>query len=608
MSDQNRLTLLATRAKQLPKTPGVYLMKDKTGKVIYVGKSKALHNRVLQYFTSLDRHTPKTARLVQNIESFDCMYTRTELEALVLENEMIKLYSPRFNIRLKDDKGYAYLKVDVKRAFPRLTMSRTLTPGDGARYFGPFTSTKTVFSLINTVSKIFRLPTCRIEFPCKAGKHRPCLHYHMGQCIGACQGIADEKAYREQIKNALLFLQDGYRTVAKKLTAQMEAAAEALEFEEAARLRDTLQSLEKLGHKQEVVTGHKEACDVFGFSADDTLSVLSVLILRDGKVADTLYFYFGADEILDAETLPAFLLSFYASRPLPRSILLPAMLFSEDSTDEEAFLSEKAGHKVTLKTPKRGELKRLLDLAAENAVRAKTVHHTRESKSEEILAELASLLLLEVLPEHIESYDISNSGADHWRGGMIVIKNGGFSKKDYRSFKIRTDEKSDVAAMEEVLTRRFSHKDDPAFPPLPDLILLDGGSPQLTAAKKAMEKSGVFIPCFGMVKDEHHKTRTLLSENGEIAISQNQRIFTFIYRIQEEVHRYALRQMDSARKAAQTDSSLQKIPGIGKAKAKKLLSHFRTLRALHEANEAQIAAVKGISARDAKSIYSALHT
>ncbi len=593
---------MVDRAKQQPKAPGVYLMKDKTGKVIYVGKSKALHNRLLQYFTALGRHNAKTARLVQKIATFDCMYTRTEMEALVLENEMIKLYSPHFNIRLKDDKGYAYLKVDTKSPFPRLTMSRNRTAGDTSRYFGPFASTKTVYALIHTVSKIFQLPTCRLEFPCAVGKHRPCLHYHMNRCVGVCRGVVSAESYREQIKNALLFLQEGYRGVAKKLTADMNAAAEALEFEEAARLRDTLKALEKLGERQEIVTGKTDATDVFGYASDDTLTVLSVLILRDGRVADSTCFYFGADEILDADAFSSFLLSFYALRQPPRVILLPNELVSEDLSAQENWLSEKAGRKVMIKSAERGEPKRLLALADENAHQAKSVRSARDQKSDEIGIELASLLSLEVVPERIESYDISSSGADHWRGGMIVLENGAFSKKHYRSFKIRTDEKSDVAAMEEVLFRRFSHKDDPSFPPLPDLILLDGGLPQLTAARRAMEKAEIQIPCFGMVKDEHHKTRTLLSTDGEIAIAGKQRIFTFIYRIQEEVHRFALSQMNRARRAGQVDSSLEKIPGIGKVKAKKLLSFFRTLRAIREADEATLASVKGISKNDAKNI------
>ncbi len=609
MIDKPRLSSLVMAAKQLPKTPGVYLMKDKNGKVIYVGKSKSLHHRVLQYFTAPDRHPPKTARLVENIHDFSCIYTHTELESLVLENEMIKLYPPRFNIRLKDDKGYAYLKFDAKEPYPRLVMvrNRSKDPKDAARYFGPFTSTRTVYELIHTVSKIFRLPTCHSVFPRDIGKNRPCLQYHMGQCLGICKGDITPQFYQEQTKNALLFLQKGYKGVFRALKTEMQIASDALEFEKAARLRDTLVALQKLGDKQKIVTGRKEPTDVFGYAADDALTVLSVLMLREGRVVDSACYYFGADEIVDHDAFSSFMISFYSTRQIPKSILLPPVLQLDSEGSEGLWLSEKAGYKVTVKTPQRGEARKMVELANENALRAKTVRNARNRQSEEVLEELAQLLSLEVVPERIEAYDISNSGADHWSAGMIVVEKGAFHKKNYRSFTIRTDEKSDLAAMEEVLSRRFTHLDDPSFPLLPDLILLDGGIAQLAAAAKALAEAGLSIPCFGMVKDEHHKTRTLLSFDGEIAIANQQRIFTFIYKIQEEVHRYALKQMDTKRRAGQLDSSLEKIRGIGKAKAKSLLQHFRTLAAIQAAGIEELSAVKGLSITDAKAIFDTFH-
>jgi len=522
---------LCENAKLLPLKPGVYLHKDKNGKIIYVGKSRALRNRVLSYFQSTEKHTPKTARLVSDIRSFDYIVTNTEQEALILENELIKLHNPKYNIKLKDSKAYPYLKLSTGEEYPSLSMVRRRESGSKnvAMYFGPYSSTKTVYSIIDTANKLFSLPTCKKQFPKDIGKTRPCIYKQMGTCMGVCTGEVSSEEYNEVIEKLILFLKNDFTSVVKEMRKEMEKCAEELDFERAASLRDSISSLEKLKTKQKIVGSPELEADVFGLYADDIITCVAMLVIRAGRICDVCEFTFSQNEIMDGEAFYSFLADLYKGRDMiPKKILIDPVLFCEDNITE-SYLAEYSGHAVHLTSPERGDNLALVKLARDNAREAAEKTINRDRKDSDLLVSVAQTLCLEVVPERIESYDISNSGREHTTAGMIVIENGRFKKSAYRSFNITSTFSDDYGAMREALHRRICRAEEGSdgFLPLPDLFLIDGGVGHVSTVKDVLLEHGLHIPVFGMIKDEYHKTRSLTDGDSIISIANNGAVFRF---------------------------------------------------------------------------------
>jgi len=610
--DKEKIELLLLKARLLPQTPGVYKMIDKNGKVIYVGKSKSLKNRVSQYFQNTDSHNYKTRKMVEKVDTFECVFTDTETEALVLENELIKLFSPKFNIRLKDDKSYPYIKLSTSERYPRLTMVRSLKSirNKNDKYFGPYSSTSSVYKIIDTVNAIFKLPTCKMKFPEDFGKKRPCLNYHINKCMGVCQGTVSQKEYNEVIKSAISFLKHDYENVIDELEKNMLQAAENLNFEQAAFNRDLISSIKNLRQKQKVLFDDRVERDVFGVFSDDISSSVSVNVVREGRIIDSERFLFTGDEIFDEIAFVSFLADYYLKREFcPKEVLIPKEYYSEELEDLRAFFCDRFEKNVKFIYPEKGELKKAVLMACENA-KEYTLHlRNVEETTDEKLVELAQLIGLEVVPEHIEAYDVSNNGSDHVTTGMITIKKGKFSKKDYRLFNIPSCVQDDYFSMSEAMERRVkryieerAEKKVAEKWSLPDLILVDGGKGHVNAARQVLQKFNFEVPVFGMVKDEHHKTRTLVDTDREISIAHNMKIFNFIYGIQEEVHRFTFSSMDKKRRKSVSHLSIEKIKGIGPEKAKSLISAFKSVKALKEADVNEIMKVKGIGKKDAENI------
>ncbi len=603
-SSSDILRALREKANHLPLTPGVYLMKDGSGKIIYVGKSKALKNRVSQYFQEGAVHSRKTALMVSAVRSFEVMHTDTEMEALTLENRLIKLHSPKYNIRLKDGKSYPYIKVTLSDAYPRITVVRKRL-ADKAAYFGPYSGVSTAYAIAATARKCFGIPSCRKTFPNDIGKGRPCLNYQIGLCPGICTGQVTKEQYRETVNELLLFLRGSVSGIEGMLREKMEYAAEHLLFERAASYRDKISALSRLRQKQKIVASPDAEHDVFALYTDDLCSVLTAFYVRGGCVSDSESFRFPAEQIVDGETLCSFLSDLYEKRTyLPAQILLGFDLDPEAEALLAQWLREKAGYRVSISHPVRGDKKALCDLVAENAKKQAEQYRFEKEKDEGTLVRLSSLLALEVVPERIEAYDISNYGAEHITAGKVVLSGTKFEKSAYRVYKIKeTDGQDDYAAMKEAVLRRLSHTEDP----YPDLILLDGGKGHVSVIRRLLREQNVDIPVFGMVKDEYHKTRALVGEEEEISIAAEQSVFLLIYRLQEEVHRFTVSRMTQAKRKTLKASSLEQIRGIGKTKARLLLSHFTTLRAVAQAEESALEGVKGISKADAAAVYAFFH-
>ncbi len=594
---------LLEKANTLPLRPGVYIMNNASGNVIYVGKSRKLKNRVSQYFQNSEKNT-KTATMVRAVKDFDYYVCDTEIEALSLENTLIKQYSPKYNIRLKDAKSYPYIKL-TDEEYPRLVMTRKR--GEEGRYFGPYSGTSTVFSVINTLSAVLGLPACTRKFPRDIGKERPCLYYQMNKCCGVCTGLVPPEEYAQKIKYAADVLRGNTGEVKKSLTETMLAHADAERYEAAARCRDTIQALDRLGQKQKVVAPSDAEFDVIGFYRDELCSCISVFFIRNGAVSDKQEFVFGADRIVDEQNITAFLCEFYQIREyIPKQILLSFSLEEEDNSLITEYLTALAGRKVIVRTPERGDNKTLCEMVRDNAAERAKNYRNEAEKDEKILLRLAELLSLETYPERIEAYDISNLGQEHITAGMIVTEGTKFKKSDYRSFKIGTvkDGTDDYASMREALSRRLSHLQDESgsFSELPDLILLDGGRGHVSTVRQLLREMSLDIPVFGMVKDDFHKTRALCTDEEEISIAKEQALFVFIYKIQEEVHRFTVSKMSGAKRKTLTKSALTKIEGIGDSKAKLLLKQFGGFGGVKKATVEELAAVKGIGQKDAEKI------
>ena len=587
MAKQNlvrNIDSLRSKAAALPHSPGVYIMRGADGNVIYVGKSRSLRDRVSQYFHG--SHDIKTQRMADSVYDFEFIVCSTEMEALTLENRLIKHHTPKYNMKLKDAKSYPYIRLNVKSDYPKISMTRTRL-ADGALYFGPYSSTQTVYSVIASLEKTLGIPSCKKKFPADIGKSRPCVNYQIGRCVGLCTGNISKEEYKEIIATAADILRGGTSGAIKALTEEKQTAVSSPDVE----------------------------CDVFGFCpANNTRSghdSISVFYIRSGYVSDRDHFLFDDSAIVDGEDespVMSFLTRLYTSREyIPREILLSFELSDSDSELLSDFLSEKAGRKVHVKTPKRGASKSICDLATEDARLHAENKVSKHKATEKMLSRLAEMLSLEVFPERIEAFDISNLGSEHITAGMVAAVDGKLVKSEYRSYSIRSiTAPDDYSAMKEAVLRRMAHAGetlaDGSRAPSPDLLLIDGGIGHVNVVEEALAEGNYYVPVFGMVKDDRHKTRTLVSSSGEIDISKQTDIFRFIYSIQEEVHRYTVGRMTNAKRKTLKRSTLENIDGIGPAKAKKLLRHFGSMTAVKNATADKLKTVGGITEKDANNI------
>lgn len=600
---------LRKKSMRLPLTPGVYLMKNKQGTIIYVGKAKALKNRVSQYFGSHRNHGVKVIRMVENVADFDYILCDSEFEALVLECSLIKQYSPKYNILLKDDKGYSYIRISGD-GWPMISAALQKND-DGATYIGPYTSHFTVQNSVDEALKIYRLPQCGKTFPKDIGKGRPCLNYFIKQCSAPCAGKITESEYREAVSEALHFLKGGTANALQDLQKRMEEAAENLEFEKAARLRDRIQAIKKSADKQKVYSASVEEQDVFAIVCEKEKSCLNVLRFGDGRLRESEFFILDTPENIP-ECRTELVRSFYSmNRQVPPRISLDGEM--EDMELMGQWLSEKAGRKVTIAVPQRGEQVQLVEMCRKNATEKLMQTSGKVNRQATALRELASLLGLHSIPEYIESYDISHTAGSDNVAGMVVFRDGVPFKSAYKRFSIKGfSGQDDYASMAEVLHRRFTHyleeKDSgEGFGRLPDLILLDGGQGQVHAVQPVLQELGIQVPLFGMVKDNHHRTRAIAADGGEIALTSKRSAFTLVSEIQEEVHRFAISYHRAKHKKSGFSSTLTEIEGVGPARAKALLQHFKTLTAIKNATVEELCEVKGMPKELAQKIYDTFH-
>ena len=574
---------LKDKALNLPYAPGVYIMRNKDDKVIYVGKAKKLKNRVSQYFQNTANHTPKTRVMVSHIDHFDVIVAASEFEALVLECSLIKRYSPKYNILLKDDKGYPYLRLDMGEIYPKITMVSKISD-DGTGYYGPYGSRGVTQDVMEAIRLTLKLPGCKKEFPRDIGKDRPCLNYHMNQCAGWCQAEKSSVEYRALMEQARQLLLGNYKTVASEIKEQMLAAAENLEFELAASLRDRLKSVEALGQKQLVTAGTLADTDVIGYGQTEAKACFAVLHFSGGNLLDKDYEVFPAPDDKEA-AVSSLLKQYYLSRGLaPKHVLLPFEI--EDAELFSQLMEQEYKRKPHLRVPQRGDNVRLVELACKNAFEEAQRVTSREEKNNANVNLLGRMLGLQA-PRRIESFDISNIAGTDIVASMVVFEEGKPKKKDYKRFKIEAlTDQDDYESMRQVLRRRFSHyKDgDEGFSEAPDLLLIDGGIGHARAAVEALDQLGLSMNIFGMVKDDRHRTRALVTPEGqEIAIDSNQHVFAFIGTIQEETHRFAITYHRQLRSKRLRYSELDGIPGIGPKRKEQLLKQFKSLTAIGQA-------------------------
>ncbi|MBE6973645.1 MAG: excinuclease ABC subunit UvrC [Ruminococcaceae bacterium] len=582
---------LRDKAHSLPLKPGVYIMQDKHNQVIYVGKAKALRNRVSQYFQDSASHTEKTRVMVSQIDHFDVIIADSEFEALVLECSLIKRHQPRYNILLKDDKGYPYIRLSTQEEYPRFSLVNRPAQ-DGARYFGPYGSRGSTQTIIEALRTALRLPSCGKKFPRDIGKERPCLNYHMGQCDGYCRSADMKEAHEEAVAQAVSLLEGRHKEVMAELTAEMERAAEELRFEKAAQIRDRLRAVELLGKRQKVVAGSLADTDVAGFFRGEAKSCFVVLHYVDGDLAakDMELLETPIEEETE-DIVSSLVKQYYGGRSsLPKQILLPCDL--PDQVPVTRLLSEQVGRKVELLTPQRGAKMDLIRMANANAREEVERATTREERQNKLLLTLAHMLGMEQPPRRMESYDISNTGASDIVASMVVYVDGKPLKRDYRRFKLKDmDGPDDYASMEQVLIRRFRRMldGDEKFVEQPDLLLIDGGREHVQVARRVMEDLGLDIPAYGMVKDDRHRTRALVHPDGqEIGIQAVPALFALIGQIQEETHRFAIEYHRQLQSGHVKTSVLDKIPGVGEKRRGQLLKHFKTIKAIKGASLEQL--------------------
>ncbi len=605
---QERLRRLKDKANKLPLSPGVYIMKDKDGKIIYIGKAKALKNRVSQYFGSQENHLTKVRRMVENAYDFDYILTDSEFEALVLECSLIKQNMPKYNILLKDSKGFSYIKITKGWRNIYAVLQKD---DDNAEYLGPYTAGFSVTKAVEQAKKIYKLPTCNKVFPRDIGKERPCLNYHLGICCAPCSGKISLGEYLKHVDGALDFIKFGSNKTIKNLTAEMEAAAENLEFEKAAKIRDTIKSIEKVGNSQKVVFSTYKEQDVFALSAMDGKACFAVLRFENNALTDSEHFF--TDESDDLSSMRAqLIISYYSmNRTIPPRIEIDGDIDGKD--DIEKWLSERRGTNVTIVIPQKGTQAKLVDMCKQNAMQKLSEKYRVNDRSREALEELAMVLGLSKTPEYIEAYDISHTGGSDNVAGMVVFKDGKPLKSAYKRFAIKGfTGQDDYGSMAEVLSRRFEeyHKGQSeglnvGFARLPDLILLDGGKGQVNAVLPVMAKYGIEVPLFGMVKNSKHRTSAISTSNGRIDFNARKKAFTLVTNIQDEVHRYAVAYHHKKHKKSAINSTLTSIKGIGDKKAKSLMLKFKSLEAIGNADKEALMSVPGISEANAIEIIKA---
>lgn len=599
---------LKERVRKLPMQPGVYLHKDQTGTVIYVGKAKLLRNRVSNYFQPPERLNAKTRQLVSHIADFDIIVTESEFEALVLENAMIKKYKPKYNILLKDDKGYPWIRTDPRVLYPDFQIVSKPVK-DGAQYFGPYPGRGSARRAIDAICEALRLKTCSRSFPASIGKGRPCLNQHLGRCCAPCTGNVSPEAYRSLIQQAVSLLQGDAKKLERELTGKMEEASEALQFERAAVLRDQIRAIQKLGTRQHVVAGSYADLDACAFVQGQTRACVCVLHYAGGTLQDKEYALFRLTESDPAEVLSSFVKQYYTQRgAVPKIILLSHELEEQDAVSE--YLSSVAGRKTELAVPQRGERRVFIRLAEKNAseeIARREQQAERRHKSLELLQNVTGMA---ALPVRLEAYDISHLAGQDTVGSMILFVGGQPQKSGYRKFRVAcvANGQDDYAAMREVLTRRIQRylDGDEKFTPLPGAFLIDGGLGHARVCWDVLDGFGLETPCFGMVKDDHHRTRALVAPDGrEFGIAATPALFALIGRIQEEVHRFAITYHRKLSGKRVRGSTLDKIPGIGTKRRMELLRHFGSIEKIKNASEAELARI--LPRHAAQSVYTFFH-
>ena len=597
---------LKDKAASLPMAPGVYIMKDKSETVIYVGKAQKLKNRVSQYFVDTVSHSPKTRMMVSKIHHFDVIVAASEFEALILECSLIKRHMPKYNILLKDDKGYPYLRLDTRERYPQITLANKVQD-DGAGYYGPFGSRGVTGDVLEAIVKSLRLPDCSREFPRDIGKDRPCLNYHMNQCAGWCQKERSQEEYRQWMEKARQLLSGNYKTVLDDIRTQMLAAADELNFELAASLRDRLKAVEALGQKQLVTAGTLADTDVIGYAETAAKACFAVLHFSGGNLLDKEYEILSVPDDRN-EAVSALLIQFYLARGhAPKRVLLPFEL--EDQELFAQLLEQKTGKLPKLHVPQRGDNAHLVELANKNAFEEAQRLTTKDEKLSASLTLLGKILSMDP-PERIESFDISNISGTDIVAGMVVFQDGKPKKSDYKRFKLQgLSDQDDYASMRQVVSRRFSHykAGDKGFDMLPDLLLIDGGINHANIALEVLQELEIDIPVFGMVKDDRHRTRALVTPEGaEIAVDKNQAVFALIGNIQEETHRFAITYHRQLRSKRLRYSELDGIPGIGPKRKQELLKTFKSLSAI---SQASLTELERLLPRDvAAAVYQYYHT
>lgn len=610
--------------KKLPAKPGVYIMHDEADTILYVGKAVNLHNRVRSYFRKIHGRGPQIEKMVKQIARFEYIVTDSELEALVLENNLIKENSPKYNTLLKDDKTYPFIKVTVGEEFPRVLFSREMKK-DRSRYFGPYTSAGAVKDTIELLNKLFKLRTCNRVLPRDIGEERPCLNHHIGQCLAPCQGYIDREEYRGRVDQALDFLGGNYNMILKDLEKKMQEASEALNFEEAIRYRDLFESVKSVAQRQKITHSDGEDKDIIALAQDEQDAVIQVFFIRGGKLIGREHYYMtNVSGLLRRDILQQFIQQFYAGTPfLPRELILQEAV--EDMEVLEQWLSGKRGSRVYLRVPMKGTKEKLVELAAQNAalILSKDKEKIRREEGRTIGAvrEIAALLHLKHI-SRMEAFDISNISGFENVGSMVVYEKGKPKRSDYRKFKIRTvSGPDDYACMKEVLTRRFVHgmeereelsakKMDAeygSFTKFPDLLLMDGGKGQVNIALEVLKELQIDIPVCGMVKDDNHRTRGLYFHNEEIPIDKHSEGFKLITRIQDEAHRFAIEYHRSLRSKTQVKSVLEDIPGVGEARRKALMRRFKSMEEMKAATTEQFAEIPEIPGNIAEGIYRFFH-
>lgn len=591
--------------KKLPAKPGVYLMHDERDAIIYVGKAVSLKNRVRQYFQSSRNKGVKIEQMVTHICRFEYIITDSELEALVLECNLIKEHRPKYNTMLMDDKAYPFIKVTVQEDFPRVLLARQMQK-DRAKYFGPYTSAGAVKDTIDLIHKLYGIRTCNKALPKMQGKERPCLNYHIHQCPAPCQGYISKEAYGESVKKALSFLNGNYPLIQKELEEKMQAASENLEFEKAIEYRELLSSVSKIAQKQKITSSHMEDKDVVAMASDQEDAVVQIFFIREGRLIGRDHFCLHIAGEDDKEAvLTTFLKQFYAGTPyIPRELMIQYEIPEKELIEE--WLTARKGQKVHIHVPRKGEKEKLVELALKNAQMVLTQDKERirreEGRTIGAMKEIAKLLGIPGI-ERVEAYDISNISGFQTVGSMVVYEKGRPKRSDYRKFRIKgVHGADDYASMAEMLTRRLSHYEN-----YPDLIMMDGGRGQVNIARKVMEEVGVQVPVCGMVKDDRHRTRGIYFNNVELPIDRDSEGFRLVTRIQDEAHRFAIEYHRSLRSKEQVHSVLDDIPGIGPARRKALMKGFQTLDEIRSANIETLAEVPGMNLRAARQVFEFFH-